>query len=219
MTEADEKPLISTPEQCVEFVNQVQICTWRQNARFKWMPSLEMATPWRGMQLTYETWFWKDDLHISRSLYFGMLIAPDTPVFVSRRLLPALIAAQGDIDAENLHETGLLASNAIRVYRHIEQHGPTATAALPWQQGSRMLYLATLQQKFLLTKYDLTGRTRGKYGYRWCLCEDAFAESFEQAQRLRVLEAREQVTRVFANYNPEITVDIVRKMLRWPTEG
>ena len=76
-------------------------------------------------------------------------------------MLPTLIAAQGDIDAHTLFENGRLASNALRLYRHVEISGPTATSALPFPPGSRLLYLATLQQKFLLTKRDLTGRTRG----------------------------------------------------------
>jgi hypothetical protein len=87
----------------------------------------------------------------------------------------------------------LIASNALRVYEHVERAGPTATAALPWPPGSRMLYLATLQQKFLLTKHNLTGRTRGTYGYRWCLCEEAFPESFALAARISVQDARERV--------------------------
>jgi hypothetical protein len=174
-----------------------------------------MQTPWRGKEVTLQTWFWKDDLHIERKLYFGMLIAPDIPVFVSLSFLPYLIAAQGDIDARTLHEKGLLASNALRVYEHVERAGPTATNALPWPPGSRMLYLASLQQKFLLTKYDLTGRTRGKYGYRWCLCEDAFPESFTEAARLKVPAAREYILSHFSRYAADITLERVARLFRW----
>jgi hypothetical protein len=126
-----------------------------------------------------------------------------------------LIAAQGDIDARTLHEKGLLAPNALRVYEHIERNGPTATNALPWPQGSRMLYLATLQQKFLLTKYDLTGRTRGTYGYRWCLCEDAFPDSFTLASRLDVSSARERIVSLLSGRGEAMTIERAAKLFRW----
>ena len=106
---------VTTPEECLRFVDSVELCTWRHQPRLPWFPSLEMATAWRGGDVTLQTWFWKDDLHIARRLYFGMLVVPDIPVFVSLSLLPVLIAAQGDIDARTLHEKGLLASNALKV--------------------------------------------------------------------------------------------------------
>lgn len=207
--------MVTTPEECVRYVESVGLCTWRHQPKLAWLPSLEMATAWSGGEVTHQTWFWKDDLHIERRLYFGMLIAPDIPVFVSLAFLPALIAAQGDIDAHTLHEKGLLASNALRVYEHIERVGPTATGALPWPPGSRMLYLAHLQQKFLLTKYDLTGRTRGTYGYRWCLCEDAFPDSFTAAARLKVSEARTQVLACLKQYAPDVTTEQATRLFRW----
>ena len=208
-------PLVADPEACVAYVNQVGMCTWRHQPRLEGFPSLENATQWRGAELTNATWFWKDDLHIDRRLYFGMLIAPDIPLFVSLDLLPALIAAQGDIDPRTLFERGLLAPNALKVYEHVQRAGPTATAAMPWPAGSRMLYLAALQQKFLLTKYDLTGRTRGTYGYRWHLCEEVFAASFEEAARLQVTAARERITEHLRGHTPDITLDRAARMFRW----
>jgi hypothetical protein len=122
---------VTTPEECVNYVERVGICTWRHHPKLPWFPSLEEETAWRGFNMTMQTWFWKDDLHIERRLYFGMLLAPDTPLFVSLALLPVLIAAQGDLDARTLHEKGLLASNALRVYEHIERSGITEPM-LPW---------------------------------------------------------------------------------------
>ena len=207
--------MVTTPEECLRYVESVGICTWRHQPKLTWFPSLEEVTAWRGVEVTYQTWFWKDDLHIERRLYFGMLLAPDTPVFVSLALLPALIAAQGDIDAHTLYEKGLLASNALRVYAHVERAGPTATKALPWPPGSRMLYLSTLQQKFLLTKFDLTGRTRGTYGYRWELCEKVFPESFAQAARLSVSGAREQILSHLNQNGADVTMERAVRLFRW----
>ncbi len=207
--------IVSTPEECLRYVESVGICTWRTQPKLAWMPSLESVATWKGRDLTYQTWFWKDDLHIERRLYFGMLVAPDIPVFVSLTLLPALIAAQGDNDARTLHEKGLLASNALRVYEHIERHGPTATQALPWPSGSRMLYLATLQQRFLLTKCDLTGRTRGTYGYLWNLCENVFPDSFALASRLSVSTARTQILAHLNLHGEGVTMERASKLFRW----
>lgn len=206
---------ITTPEECLRYVENVGICTWRSQPKLSWMPSLEEATTWKGMELTKQTWFWKDDLHIGHQLYFGMLIAPDIPVFVSLQMLPVLIAAQGDIDARTLHEKGLLPANALRVYEHVERHGPTASQALPWPSGSRMLYLATLQQKFLLAKSDLTGRTRGTYGYKWDLAENVFPDSFTQAARLSVASAREQILTHLNKNDADITLERAAKLFRW----
>ncbi len=113
--------MVTTPEECLRYVESVGFCAWRHQPKLAWLPSLEMATQWRGSAVTYQTWFWKDDLHIERRLYFGMLMSSGIPLFVSLNLLPALIAAQGDIDARTLHEKGLLASNALKVYEHIER--------------------------------------------------------------------------------------------------
>lgn len=206
---------VTTPEECLRYVEHVGVCTWRHQPKLAWFPSLEDATPWQGGEVTHQTWFWKDDLHIERKLYFGMLLAPDIPVFVSLAFLPSLIAAQGDNDAHTLNEKGLLTSNALRVYEYVEQNGATATAALPWLPGSRMLYLAALQQKFLLTKFDLTGRTRGTYGYRWCLCEEAFPDSFAAASRLSVADARETVFGHLRQWNPELTMKQAERLFRW----
>lgn len=174
-----------------------------------------MATEWRGWDLTINTWFWKDDLHIERHLYFGMLLAPEIPVFVSRAFLPVLIAAQGDIDPHTLYEKGLLPANALSIYEHVARVGLTATSALPVPVNSRTAALAHLQQKFLLTKYNLTGRTRAAYGYRWCLCEDAFPESFAEASRLSVAEAREQALSRLNGHGAELTSERVARLFRW----
>ncbi len=206
---------VTTPEECLRYVESVGLCSWRSQPKLTWMPALEDVTPWKGRDLTYRTWFWKDDLHIERRLYFGMLVTPGIPLFVSLALLPILIAAQGDIDARTLQEKGLLASNALRVYEHIERFGPTATQALPWPSGSRMLSLAALQQKFLLTKVNLTGRTRGTYGYRWDLCENVFPDSFAQAARLSVTAARGQVLAHLSQHGADVTMKSANRLFRW----
>ena len=206
---------IAEPEDCLRYVDEVGFCTWRHQPKIAWLPSLELETPWRGKEMTFKTWFWKDDLHIDRRLYFGMLLAPDTPVFVSLSFLPLLIAAQGDIDARTLHEKGILQANALKVYEYVERAGPTATQALPWPPGSRMLYLAILQQKFLVTKHDLTGRTRRTYGYRWELCDKDFPESFDRAAGIAVSEARRRIVDHLRSRAPDIAEERIAKLFLW----
>ncbi|HEV2474634.1 MAG TPA: hypothetical protein VGS41_18305 [Chthonomonadales bacterium] len=206
---------VNTPGECEQYVNLVKICSWRRLPRLPWLPSLEAQTPWFGSELTHNTWSWKDDLHIDRRLYFGMILASGAPAFASLQFLPRLIASQGDIDARTLHEKGLLAPNALRVYEHIEKYGATATSALPFPHGSRMLYMAQLQQKFLIAKHDLTGRTRGKYGYRWCLCEHAFPTAFEKASALKVQDARADVLNHLREFRRELTMENVSALFRW----
>ena len=184
---------VATPDQCVEYVNRVGLCAWQPLRRFPDFPSLAPATPWQNPDMMNHTWFWKDDLHIEKRLFYGKILRGGAPAFAALSFLPLLIAAQGDIDARDLYERGRLAANALRVYEHVERNGPTATAALPWPSGSRHLYLDQLQQRFLLTKHGLTGRTRGTYGYVWGLCETMFPEALAEAGRVPVVDARARV--------------------------
>jgi hypothetical protein len=207
---------VTTPDDCVAFVERVGFCSWRRYDKLPGLPSLEEATPWRGSDMTFQTWFWKDDLHTERRLFYAPLLAPDTPAFASLAFLPYLIAAQGDNDPRTLYEKGRLASNALRVYEHVERSGPTATNALPWPPGSRMLYLTALQQRFLLTKHSLTGRTRGTYGYRWCLCEEAFPDAFAVAGRISVADARAHVIEHLRSQGADgLTSERAARLFRW----
>jgi hypothetical protein len=209
---------ITTPDACVDYVNRVGLCAWRQMDRCPALPSLAERTPWDDQEVIMQTWFWKDDLHIEKRLYYGMILGSGVPAFASRDFLPYLIAAQGDNDARTLYEQGRLAENALRVYEHIQRNGPTPTNALPWPQGSRHLYLAVLQQKFLLTKHGLTGRTRGTYGYIWGLCEDHFPDAFEQAARIAVPAARAHIRAHLAAQDVDMTPKAVARLFRWSEE-
>jgi hypothetical protein len=169
------------------------------------------VTPW-GDQTILETWFWKDDLHIEKQLFYGLLWGAGRPVFVSLELLPALIAAQGDIDPLDLYERGRLSHTARTLYQHIEQFGPTPKNKLPYPPNtSQTPPLVQLQQQFLLTKVGLTGRTRGTYGYLWGRCDAFLPEAFEAAGKLGVAKARESIA---AKLN--LPIKTLAKGLRWP---
>src|SRR5690349_16498124 len=119
MTLLPPDELISTPDACVDYVNRVGLCAWRGLDRYPAFPSLAEVTPWDDHEILLQTWFWKDDLHIERRLYYGQILGSGVPAFASLDFLPYLIAAQGDNDARTLYEKGRLPDNALRVYEHI----------------------------------------------------------------------------------------------------
>lgn len=203
--------LIQTADDCAAFVDRVGVCGWRRFDRLASLPSIEAESPWDGDTgaLMNQTWFWKDDLHIAKRVFYGPLLAGHF-VFVSMELLPSMIAAQGDNDPRTLFEQGRLASNALQVFEHIARQGPTATNAIAWPSGSRHLYLTALQQKFLLTKHGLTGRTRGTYGYVWGECQPFFPDAFERAARIAVPDARAAVAARLA-----VPESVAGKLLKW----
>lgn len=209
---------ITTPEQCVAYVNRIGICSWRRMPQMPEFPSLEAATSWGGMELTLQTWFWKDDLHIEKHLYYGKLLGAETPTFVSMEMLPVLIAAQGDNDPRTLHEKGRLSQMAFEIYDHIERNGPTASNRLPWRPGSRQMHLIALERRFLITKQALSGRTRGTYGYIWGKADDFFPESFATAGRLPVKVAQEQIVTHLNSQGLSLTHAEVARLLRWSEE-
>lgn len=212
---------VTTPDECVAYVNRVGLCAWRRLPRLPAaFPTLEGVTPWADTgDVHLHTWFWKDDLHIERRLFYGMLLAGGTPVFVSLAFLPLLIAAQGDNDARTLYEQGRLPQNALLVYEHVVRNGPTATNRLPWPAGSRHLYLTELQRRFLLTKHGLTGRTRGTYGYVWGECQSLFPDAFRQAAQMSVADARQTVLGHFAAQNVELTPAAAARLFRWTEDA
>ncbi len=213
---------VTTPDACVAFVERVGLCAWSRAApRFPDLPSLQEATPWTGDTgaLMNRTWFWKDDLHLQKRLFYGRILKGGRPAFASLGLLPFLIAAQGDVDPRDLQEKGRLARNALTVYEHVERHGPTATNRLPWPRGSRHLYLAQLQQRFLFTKHALTGRTRGTYGYVWGLCDEFFPGAFAQAARLSPEAARTRLVQDLNNRGTMLTHVQAGRLLDWPRDA
>ncbi|MES2464094.1 MAG: hypothetical protein V4671_26270 [Armatimonadota bacterium] len=197
---------VSTPEECVEYVNQAGLCLWTRRRGWDSWPSLESVTPWFttvdpndektdsfASPFMMATWFWKDDLHIEKKLYYGQILGNGIATLASLEMLPYLIAAQGDNDARTLYEKNRLSYLSLQVYEHIEKNGVTASNKLPVGYKDRSKSLIPLQQRFLLTKHSLTGRTRGKYGYNWGLCEEHFPEAFRAAAKLSVAKARETV--------------------------
>lgn len=84
----------------VRFVREVGFCTINQLPRWPAFPSQEFAM---GIpDVLGVTWFWKDDLHTQRRLYYTRLFA-GRPGFVSLELLPTFIATNGEVADELIH--------------------------------------------------------------------------------------------------------------------
>ena len=208
---------VTTPDECVAFVNQVGLCAWRRWDRLPSLPAVADATPWAGDDhaLMMATWFWKDDLHIERRLFYGQLLGNGVPAWVSLDFLPYLIAAQGDNDPRTLYENNQLSAESLALYEHIARNGPTASNALPGTTATRTRHLVPLQQRFLLAKHSLTGRTRGNYGYVWGLCDACFPNAFTQAARLSVPDARAHIMAHLRQHDPALSDKQIARLLRW----
>ena len=183
---------VCTPEDFVRFVDAVGCCTRSSLVAYPDFPNQGelIGTIPPG---TSDPWFWKDDLHIEKKLYYGQILGAGVAALVSLEMLPHLIAAQGDNDARTLYEQNRLPHLSLQVYEHIERNGVTPSNQLPTSSKDRSKALVPLQQRFLLTKHDLTGRTRGTYGYKWGLREEHFPDAFGSAAKLSVAKARETV--------------------------
>ncbi|HVK02457.1 MAG TPA: hypothetical protein VM490_03225 [Armatimonadaceae bacterium] len=203
-----------TDEEFVAFVDRVGFCSWQRFERLPGLPSLEEESGWSGHDLFNQTWFWKDDLHIERRLYYGQILAAGVPVFVSNALLPLFVAAQGDNDPRTLYEQNRLPRAAVQIYEHVEREGPTPSNRLPVSGADRQRALIALQRPFLLTKAGLTGRGRGTYGYIWDRCEAHFPDVFTEAARLSVARARAGIRERLLEH-VDISEQRLSKLLHW----
>jgi hypothetical protein len=105
--------VVETPEQCVAFVDAVGVCAWLSPLGCGF-PNLAETMSIPSNTVINETWFWKDDLHIEKRLFYGKFLGGQA-AFASREYLPTLIAAQGDVDPHNLHEQGLYCERSYSV--------------------------------------------------------------------------------------------------------
>ncbi|NLC55470.1 MAG: hypothetical protein GX774_01370 [Armatimonadetes bacterium] len=186
---------IRSEEDAVAFVDAVGFCLIDRPERGEF-PSLAAAFPGAPDSVLGRVWFWKDDLHIQRRLYYTRLFA-GRPGFISTEWLPLCIAAYGEV-ADELIFSGRLSHAAREVYQILEREGP-----LPSREVRRALSaearhradsaLADLERRFIITKTGLTGRTRGTYGYLLDLAERWVPEAFSQAGRLRREEATARI--------------------------
>lgn len=177
---------LHAPDDLVRFVDRVGCCTIKELSGYPDFPN-QGAVMGEIDPNVPDTWFWKDDLHTEKRLYYTRVFGGQ-PGYVSYSLLPILIATNGAV-ADELLFNGALSPEAQQIYRAIEAHGPIPTKDLkrlltPDAKRSANRVLIELDRMFLITKTDITGRTRGTYSYIWDIVERWVPELLVAADRL-----------------------------------
>ena len=190
---------VHSPEDFVRFINAVGCCTRLPMPRYPDFP--DQATVVGKLEPgSTDTWFWKDDLHAEKRLYYTRVFGGQ-PGFLSNSLLPALIATNG-MTFDELDYAGLLTAGSMRqIYAVIEAHGPIPIRQLkrlltPDAQRAADRTLTELERRFIITKTGITGRTRGTYGFIWDLVERWMPDMLTAADRL----GHKQATAVIQNH-------------------
>lgn len=206
---------VHTPEDLVRFVDAVGCCTGLPG--YPEFPDskavfgeIDAAAP--------DPWFWKDDLHIAKRLYYTRVFGGN-PGYLSNALLPAFIATNGAV-VDELLVTGGLSPEAQQVYRIIDEFGPIPVRNLkkqltPDAKRSADTILQFLERRFIITKTDITGRGRGMYGYVWDVTERWMPEMLAAADRLGRKAAQAVIREHLASFNIPHDSPFYRKILGW----
>jgi len=209
----------------VRFLNAVGICLWMPH------PSLDFPNLAEKMELDnpdniWGTWFWKDDLHEAKRLYYGKLLG-GRPTFVAMDFLPYVIAALGDVDPYTLHEQGRLTADALRIYEVLLRRRELSTGELRREvgltgPGTKPVFekaVTSLCALFQVCKTRITGRTRGTYGYRWGLVEDWIPDVLAEAAKLEPEEAVRAIVRRLHGMGVRPRPVHWRRLLGWGDEA
>jgi len=206
---------VHNPEDLVRFVDAVGCC-----AGLEHYPEFPHIAPVFGEidPSAPDPWFWKDDLHIAKRLYYTRVFGGN-PGYLSNALLPSLIATNGAV-VDELLVTGNLSPETQQVYRVIEEYGPIPVRKLKQQltpdaKRSANTILHFLERRFIITKTDITGRGRGMYSYVWDLTERWMPEMLEAADRLGRRTARAIIREHLAAFGIMPDSSFYRKVLGW----
>lgn len=164
------------------------------------------------------TWFWKDDLHVVKRLYYTRLFA-GKPGFIAMDLLPAFIATNGMV-ADELIVTGAMPVLMQEIYYIIEERGPIAIRQLKTLLGedackASAKILIDLETKFIITKTAITGRERGTYGYVWDLVERWFPAVLQAADQLGSKAAHDLIRVRLQGFGLSNEATFTKKVLHW----
>jgi hypothetical protein len=111
---------IKGPDDAVALVTTLGFCTWGPMSRMAF-PNLAEAMGETATSVLARTWFWKDDLHLARQLYYGKIIAGQ-PSFIAPGYLEDFIAAlagwglERERDPIKLYLDGRLSREARAIY-------------------------------------------------------------------------------------------------------
>lgn len=208
---------VRTPDDMVRFVDAVGCCTKEPLSAYPDFPH-QYAALGELDPTVPDLWFWKDDLHTEKRLYYTRVFGGQ-PGFVSYALLPALMATNGAV-ADELIFNGTLSLDAQEIYHAIETHGPIPTKNLKALLTSDAKHsadriLIDLDRKFLVTKTDITGRTRGTYSYVWDLVERFAPEVLIAADDLGRKQAEAVLREHLATFGVPSDSKFYVKVLGW----
>ena len=208
---------VRTPEDMVRFVDAVGCCTKSALPKYPDFPS-QSAVLGEIDAATTDPWFWKDDLHIEKRLYYTRVFGGQ-PGFISIAMLPAFIAANGGV-ADELIYNGILSVEAQQIYHIIEQYGPIPIRNLkrlltPDAKRAADRVLHDLDRQFIITKTGITGRTRGTYGYIWDLTERWMPDMLAAADKLGRAAAMDMIREHLAAFGIAPDSPFYLKVLGW----
>lgn len=208
---------LSSPDEFAEFVNSVGCCTSLPVRGFHDFPNQDEALAPNAPG----TWFWKDDLHIERHIYYTRVFGGQ-PGFLSFEMLPVLIATNGAV-IDELRFNGLLQPEMGLIYEAVDTNGPIGTKELKRllpsgaaQAASRVLI--ELDRKFLVTKTGLTGRTRGTYSYIWDTTERWIPDQLAAADKLGRKQAVATLHEHLSAFNIPPDSPFYPRVLGWEKE-
>jgi Winged helix DNA-binding domain len=218
---------IEGPDDAVAMIEQLGFCTWGPIPRLNF-PNLADAMGETSLSVLDHTWYWKDDLHFERRLYYGKIIGGQ-PSFLAPDFLPIFIAAlagpgqEGERDHLQLFFDGRLSREGKTIYEYLDEHAAQPTRAL--RRGAHLneknmktateRALMELQRRLLVCKVDLTGRTRGTYSYVWDLAERFWPEAFEAAAQTTPEVARERIRKQLHAFGIEPNAALEQRLFLW----
>jgi hypothetical protein len=174
------------------------------------------------------SWFWKDDLHIARRVYYAKVIRGQ-PTFIAPDYLADFIAAIGgpgqavERDPAILYREGRLSREALVIFQYLTDHPAEPTRALVRGLGPRARATSTaieralleLQRRFIVCKVGISGRTRGTYSYVWDLVERFAPEACAQAHLTAVESARDRIRDGLADFGLTTNAVLEEKLFWW----
>lgn len=218
---------IRGPDDAAAFVGRLGFCTWGPVPGLNF-PNLAEAMGESAWSVLDRTWFWKDDLHFERRLYYGKIIRGQ-PTFIAPDYLPDFVAAlagrghEAERDPPRLYLDGRLSREARIVYEYLVDHPAQPTREL--RRGTALRgkdmttaterALAELQRRFLICKVDLTGRTRGTYSYVWDLAERFWPEAFTRSRLTSPAAARARIRGRLGEFGLEPRPALETRLFLW----
>lgn len=200
-------------------VSALGFCTWAPVPGMSF-PNLAEAMGETAWSVMGRTWYWKDDVHVKRRLYYAKVIAGQ-PTFIDPDYLPDFVAglAGGGHDEERdpgrLYQEGRLSRATLRLHETLAERGPLSTGALRRFGVLTERGLLELQRRFLICKVDVASHRRGSYAYIWDLSERFWSDAFDEARRTTLGVARTRIRNRLRQFGVEPHSALESRLFLW----